>query len=449
MSSKGARPKKMSPEDPQFVDRSILPDELRNNFYPDVLLIYSKEDAPLAQSFLTETQNRIKEHKYIVAGYLDKQVWINPTDGLPDYERCTAFMYLFTKKSVQDYHTVTKHHHLDALLYDGKFVPVLTEPEGDLDLPMSANVSCPLRYYKQQTSDWVHSVTEFLKKHADIRRKKEKDHRKKEQAFLDSIETDEPVTPINEQKIMVIGDNVIIGAGGKIVVNKCSHGEKGSSASHQCQKEFHGIPFKKEESFESSDVLDELGPPIRDSRGTSQTPCDSPASFGGKHKSYQSFQNRQSTQVEDFCSRRRESALNDRPLSGRLNDVVSNEMKQLPARNIRPVAKVIPTEASFPNLQFISNIERQEPNDDDSYTSRGTSTKCGNRPCPKEICGKMFSFSDIPDSFGPPSETNITMSDQQKRNNHADYVENLAPHDSLQSVLPGEGLSLGSLKDSD
>lgn len=449
MSSKGARPKKMSPEDPQFVDRSILPDELRNNFYPDVLLIYSKEDAPLAQSFLTETQNRIKEHKYIVAGYLDKQVWINPTDGLPDYERCTAFMYLFTKKSVQDYHTVTKHHHLDALLYDGKFVPVLTEPEGDLDLPMSANVSCPLRYYKQQTSDWVHSVTEFLKKHADIRRKKEKDHRKKEQAFLDSIETDEPVTPINEQKIMVIGDNVIIGAGGKIVVNKCSHGEKGSSASHQCQKEFHGIPFKKEESFESSDVLDELGPPIRDSRGTSQTPCDSPASFGGKHKSYQSFQNRQSTQVEDFCSRRRESALNDRPLSGRLNDVVSNEMKQLPARNIRPVAKVIPTEASFPNLQFISNIERQEPNDDDSYTSRGTSTKCGNRPCPKEICGKMFSFSDIPDSFGPPSETNITMSEQQKRNNHADYVENLAPHDSLQSVLPGEGLSLGSLKDSD
>lgn len=449
MSSKGARPKKMSPEDPQFVDRSILPDELRNNFYPDVLLIYSKEDAPLAQSFLTETQNRIKEHKYIVAGYLDKQVWINPTDGLPDYERCTAFMYLFTKKSVQDYHTVTKHHHLDALLYDGKFVPVLTEPEGDLDLPMSANVSCPLRYYKQQTSDWVHSVTEFLKKHADIRRKKEKDHRKKEQAFLDSIETDEPVTPINEQKIMVIGDNVIIGAGGKIVVNKCSHGEKGSSASHQCQKEFHGIPFKNEESFESSDVLDELGPPIRDSRGTSQTPCDSPASFGGKHKSYQSFQNRQSTQVEDFCSRRRESALNDRPLSGRLNDVVSNEMKQLPARNIRPVAKVIPTEASFPNLQFISNIERQEPNDDDSYTSRGTSTKCGNRPCPKEICGKMFSFSDIPDSFGPPSETNITMSDQQKRNNHADYVENLAPHDSLQSVLPGEGLSLGSLKDSD
>lgn len=449
MSSKGARPKKMSPEDPQFVDRSILPDELRNNFYPDVLLIYSKEDAPLAQAFLTETQNRIKEHKYIVAGYLDKQVWINPTDGLPDYERCTAFMYLFTKKSVQDYHTVTKHHHLDALLYDGKFVPVLTEPEGDLDLPMSANVSCPLRYYKQQTSDWVHSVTEFLKKHADIRRKKEKDHRKKEQAFLDSIETDEPVTPINEQKIMVIGDNVIIGAGGKIVVNKCSHGEKGSSASHQCQKEFHGIPFKKEESFESSDVLDELGPPIRDSRGTSQTPCDSPASFGGKHKSYQSFQNRQSTQVEDFCSRRRESALNDRPLSGRLNDVVSNEMKQLPARNIRPVAKVIPTEASFPNLQFISNIERQEPNDDDSYTSRGTSTKCGNRPCPKEICGKMFSFSDIPDSFGPPSETNITMSDQQKRNNHADYVENLAPHDSLQSVLPGEGLSLGSLKDSD
>lgn len=449
MSSKGARPKKMSPEDPQFVDRSILPDELRNNFYPDVLLIYSKEDAPLAQSFLTETQNRIKEHKYIVAGYLDKQVWINPTDGLPDYERCTAFMYLFTKKSVQDYHTVTKHHHLDALLYDGKFVPVLTEPEGDLDLPMSANVSCPLRYYKQQTSDWVHSVTEFLKKHADIRRKKEKDHRKKEQAFLDSIETDEPVTPINEQKIMVIGDNVIIGAGGKIVVNKCSHGEKGSSASHQCQKEFHGIPFKKEESFESSDVLDELGPPIRDSRGTSQTPCDSPASFGGKHKSYQSFQNRQSTQVEDFCSRRRESALNDRPLSGRLNDVVSNEMKQLPARNIRPVAKVIPTEASFPNLQFISNIERQEPNDDDSYTSRGASTKCGNRPCPKEICGKMFSFSDIPDSFGPPSETNITMSDQQKRNNHADYVENLAPHDSLQSVLPGEGLSLGSLKDSD
>lgn len=358
-------------------------------------------------------------------------------------------MYLFTKKSVQDYHTVTKHHHLDALLYDGKFVPVLTEPEGDLDLPMSANVSCPLRYYKQQTSDWVHSVTEFLKKHADIRRKKEKDHRKKEQAFLDSIETDEPVTPINEQKIMVIGDNVIIGAGGKIVVNKCSHGEKGSSASHQCQKEFHGIPFKKEESFESSDVLDELGQPIRDSRGTSQTPCDSPASFGGKHKSYQSFQNRQSTQVEDFCSRRRESALNDRPLSGRLNDVVSNEMKQLPARNIRPVAKVIPTEASFPNLQFISNIERQEPNDDDSYTSRGTSTKCGNRPCPKEICGKMFSFSDIPDSFGPPSETNITMSDQQKRNNHADYVENLAPHDSLQSVLPGEGLSLGSLKDSD
>lgn len=449
MSSKGARPKKMSPEDPQFVDRSILPDELRNNFYPDVLLIYSKEDAPLAQSFLTETQNRIKEHKYIVAGYLDKQVWINPTDGLPDYERCTAFMYLFTKKSVQDYHTVTKHHHLDALLYDGKFVPVLTEPEGDLDLPMSANVSCPLRYYKQQTSDWVHSVTEFLKKHADIRRKKEKDHRKKEQAFLDSIETDEPVTPINEQKIMVIGDNVIIGAGGKIVVNKCSHGEKGSSALHQCQKEFHGIPFKKEESFESSDVLDELGPPIRDSRGTSQTPCDSPASFGGKHKSYQSFQNRQSTQVEDFCSRRRESALNDRPLSGRLNDVVSNEMKQLPARNIRPVAKVIPTEASFPNLQFISNIERQEPNDDDSYTSRGASTKCGNRPCPKEICGKMFSFSDIPDSFGPPSETNITMSDQQKRNNHADYVENLAPHDSLQSVLPGEGLSLGSLKDSD
>lgn len=449
MSSKGARPKKMSPEDPQFVDRSILPDELRNNFYPDVLLIYSKEDAPLAQSFLTETQNRIKEHKYIVAGYLDKQVWINPTDGLPDYERCTAFMYLFTKKSVQDYHTVTKHHHLDALLYDGKFVPVLTEPEGDLDLPMSANVSCPLRYYKQQTSDWVHSVTEFLKKHADIRRKKEKDHRKKEQAFLDSIETDEPVTPINEQKIMVIGDNVIIGAGGKIVVNKCSHGEKGSSASHQCQKEFHGIPFKKEESFESSDVLDELGPPIRDSRGTSQTPCDSPASFGGKHKSYQSFQNRQSTQVEDFCSRRRESALNDRPLSGRLNDVVSNEMKQLPARNIRPVAKVIPTEASFPNLQFISNIERQEPNDDDSYTSRGASTKCGNRPCPKEICGKMFSFSDIPDSFGPPSETNITMSEQQKRNNHADYVENLAPHDSLQSVLPGEGLSLGSLKDSD
>lgn len=449
MSSKGARPKKMSPEDPQFVDRSILPDELRNNFYPDVLLIYSKEDAPLAQSFLTETQNRIKEHKYIVAGYLDKQVWINPTDGLPDYERCTAFMYLFTKKSVQDYHTVTKHHHLDALLYDGKFVPVLTEPEGDLDLPMSANVSCPLRYYKQQTSDWVHSVTEFLKKHADIRRKKEKDHRKKEQAFLDSIETDEPVTPINEQKIMVIGDNVIIGAGGKIVVNKCSHGEKGSSASHQCQKEFHGIPFKKEESFESSDVLDELGPPIRDSRGTSQTPCDSPASFGGKHKSYQSFQNRQSTQVEDFCSRRRESALNDRPLSGRLNDVVSNEMKQLPARNIRPVAKVIPAEASFPNLQFISNIERQEPNDDDSYTSRGASTKCGNRPCPKEICGKMFSFSDIPDSFGPPSETNITMSDQQKRNNHADYVENLAPHDSLQSVLPGEGLSLGSLKDSD
>lgn len=449
MSSKGARPKKLSPEDPQFVDRSILPDELRNNFYPDVLLIYSKEDAPLAQSFLTETQNRIKEHKYIVAGYLDKQVWINPTDGLPDYERCTAFMYLFTKKSVQDYHTVTKHHHLDALLYDGKFVPVLTEPEGDLDLPMSANVSCPLRYYKQQTSDWVHSVTEFLKKHADIRRKKEKDHRKKEQAFLDSIETDEPVTPINEQKIMVIGDNVIIGAGGKIVVNKCSHGEKGSSASHQCQKEFHGIPFKKEESFESSDVLDELGPPIRDSRGTSQTPCDSPASFGGKHKSYQSFQNRQSTQVEDFCSRRRESALNDRPLSGRLNDVVSNEMKQLHARNIRPVAKVIPTEASFPNLQFISNIERQEPNDDDSYTSRGASTKCGNRPCPKEICGKMFSFSDIPDSFGPPSETNITMSDQQKRNNHADYVENLAPHDSLQSVLPGEGLSLGSLKDSD
>lgn len=358
-------------------------------------------------------------------------------------------MYLFTKKSVQDYHTVTKHHHLDALLYDGKFVPVLTEPEGDLDLPMSANVSCPLRYYKQQTSDWVHSVTEFLKKHADIRRKKEKDHRKKEQAFLDSIETDEPVTPINEQKIMVIGDNVIIGAGGKIVVNKCSHGEKGSSASHQCQKEFHGIPFKNEESFESSDVLDELGPPIRDSRGTSQTPCDSPASFGGKHKSYQSFQNRQSTQVEDFCSRRRESALNDRPLSGRLNDVVLNEMKQLPARNIRPVAKVIPTEASFPNLQFISNIERQEPNDDDSYTSRGASTKCGNRPCPKEICGKMFSFSDIPDSFGPPSETNITMSDQQKRNNHADYVENLAPHDSLQSVLPGEGLSLGSLKDSD
>lgn len=447
MSSKGARPKKRSPEDPQSVDRSVLPDELRNNFYPDVLLIYSKEDALLAQSFLTETQNKIKEHNYIVAGYLDKHVWINPTDGLPDYERCTAFMYLFTKKSVQDYHTVTKHRHLDALLYDGKFVPVLTEPEGDLDLPMSANVSCPLRYYKQQTSDWVHSVTEFLKKHADIRRKKEKDHRKKEQAFLDSIETDEPVTPINEQKFIVIADIVSIGERSKIVVNKCSHGEKGSSVSHQCQNEFHDNPFKKEESVGSSDVFDE--PPIRDSRGNSQTPCDSPASFEGKHKSNQSFQNRLSTQVEDFCSRRRESALNDRPLSGRLNDVVSNEMKQLPARNIRPVARVIHTEASLSDLQFISNIERQEPIDDDSYTSRVASTKCGNRPCPKEICGKMFSFSDIPDSFGPPSETNIPMSDQQKRNNHADYMDNIAPHDSLQSVLPGEGLSLGSLQESD
>lgn len=448
MTSGGARPKKSSHGDLQSLDRSVLPVELRNNFYPDVLLIYSPEDAQLAQSFLAETQNKIKEHNYIVAGYLDKQVWKNPTDGLPDYTRCTAFMYLFTKKSVQDYQRLTKHRHLGYLLYDGKFVAVLTEPQGDLDLPMSANVSCPLRYYKQQTSDWVHSITEFLKKHAKIRRKKEMDHRKKEQAFLDRLETSEPVTSMYKQKIIVNAEFVNIGDGGNIVVKKCSHyDEKGSSVSHQCQNEF---PCKKEESFGSSEVVDKLGPRIRNSRGSSQMPWDLPVSFEGKHKSNQSFQNRVSTPVEDFFSLRRESASNDRPLSGRMNDVASNELKQcLPTCTNRPVAKEIPTEASFPDLQSISIIESQEPNDDDSYRSRGASTECGNRPCPKEICGKMFSFSDIPNSSGQPSETNIPIPDQQKGNTHADYVENIAPQDSLQSVLPGEGLSLGSLKDSD
>lgn len=392
----------------------------------------------------------MKDHNYIVAGYLDKQVWVNHADGLPDYKRCSAFMYLFTgKKSVKYYLEVTKHGHLGDLLYEEKFIPVLTEPEGDLDLPMSATVSCPLRFYKQQTSDWAPAIKEFLKKHAKIRKEKEREHKKKEQAFLDSIETDAPVTFTNEPTIILKSKFTIIGDGGNITMNKYTRDEKEPSMSQQYQNEFHGNPLKKGESIGSPEVVDELGPQLRDSRGSSQTPWHLPVSSEGKHNSYQSFQNRSSTQVEDF-SLRREATLNDRPLSGSLNDVASNEMKQCsPTCNNRPVAREIPTEASFPDLPSISSMASQKPSNSDVYRSRGAPIECENRLSPKEVCCTMFSFSNIPDSYGPPSETNIPIPNQQKRHTHAECVENIASHDSLQSVLPGEGLSLGSLQDSD
>lgn len=404
MSSGGARPKKRSNRNPRSVDRSALPAELQNNFYPDIILIYSPEDALIAQSFLTEIKNKIKEHDYIVAGYLDKEVWVDPTDTLPDYKRCSGFMYLFTRNSVKDFHKLTKHSHLGSLLYGEKFIPVLTEPEGDLDLPMTATVSCPVRYYKQQTSEWVQAVTEFLKKHAKIRREKERNHKKRENAFLDNlpdgIETDEPGTSRNVSNIIVNAGYVNIGENGKIVVNKyAQYDDMLSCTVPHFQNEMQGYP--------SSNVADELEPPIRSSKDSSQRLRDFKVSFDGTPKSNQSFDNEQtnnlSTPVEDFLSQRSGGAYNG-PLSGRVNDVASNEMKQfLPAGSNRPVAREIPTETSFPDLQSLNSVESLEPSTNVAYRSRGPLSECRNHPSPKEICGEMFSFSgitSIPDSNG-------------------------------------------------
>lgn len=203
-------------------DNSCLPAELLNNFYVDVIVIHSRTDEELANTFISNVRSRFQtEDEYIIVSYLDRRL-SDGADGFSvDYKRCSVAVYLFTKKSVEEYHGLTEHPYLQELMYKNKLIPVLTLPKEELDISMAACVPVPLLYYNKKASECPYAMLELLKNNIEIRRMKERSHTEKRERYLrdnprdiqkdcpGAVKENPPGININANTV-IVGNNTLI-----------------------------------------------------------------------------------------------------------------------------------------------------------------------------------------------------------------------------------------------
>ena len=431
-------------------DRSLLPVELRNNFYVDVVLIHSRDDSEVAAQLLSQIQHFTEEHGYRVTGYLDNRLKVNDQT---DYQRCSAFIYLFTQKSVQEYSKLTSDKILQSLMYDERMIAVLTE--AGLTLPMSARVTRSLRYIKHQLPDWKGSLLDFLKKIAEIRKSKERSHMKREKEFINRIpptpETD--VAPEERTIIQnIYAENVIVGEQSKIEINRASKNEKDSQGIQTDMR--HNSCSNQGRRFSSENLIK----PEQNVRSSTCSPMESVttpfASMSSHPPTNQRiplnipFSNNTSIPDEDFVPNTG-GYVSDTPvkvpLSSRSNVGPSSEKPKssLIPHNENPVPVRLSTgNLTFPNILSLESGSGDVTHKEAAYDIGKTiATTNPTYPIPKQLSCEPFSFNSNLSSC----ESNTPLSSQQTEDVHVDREEPLhhVQEDSL--ALQGESLNFESL----
>ncbi|XP_078325741.1 uncharacterized protein LOC111122928 [Crassostrea virginica] len=436
----GARPKEH--KDSQSVDnRSLLPVELRNNFYADIVLIFSKDDSEEAARFLSQIQHFTEEHGYRVTGYLDNRLKVNDQT---DYQRCSAFIYLFTQKSVQEYSKLTSDKILQSLMYDERMIAVLTE--AGLTLPMSARVTRSLRYLRHQLPDWRDSLLDFLKKNAEIRKSKERSHMKKEKEYINRIS---PTQETEERPIIktIYAENVIVGNHSKIEINRVSKNDiEAASVSQGIQTDIRSNQGRRL----SSENLVKAEQNVRSSTCSPMesvtTPYASMSSYPPPNQRILRnipFSNNTSIPDEDVVPNTG-GYVSDTPvkvtLSSRTHAGPSSKERKssLTPRNENPVPVRLPAgDLTFNNTLSLGDVTHKEAAYDMGKTIATTNPTY---PIPKQLSCELISFSNW-----SLCESNTPLSSQQTEDVHVDREASLhhVQEDSL--ALQGESLNLDSL----
>ncbi|XP_061188297.1 uncharacterized protein LOC133196420 [Saccostrea echinata] len=316
MSTGGARAKIQSQQQ-EVKRRCHLPVELQNDFYADVIVIHSRKDDELAQTFLSDIQKHFERgNDYIIVSYLDERLPIENA-GDCDFKRCSVAFFIFTENSVKEFNTLTKDKYLDDLLYEGKFVPVLTKPKDKLVLPMRARVPVSLNYFKQTSFQFPRAVLDLLQNNSGTRRTKEKRHKMQVSEYT-TVHLPDPVNDTPQKIINIKAYNVIVGDHGTILgytegenENLTNSTRTHSSKSNRSQltsdilQSFrHDTNFSRESTAYPSSYQDETGTTHKNFTSM-QTPCAS-MSYSGDEQNSSKISNRSesitSTPTEDFAS---------------------------------------------------------------------------------------------------------------------------------------------------